>query len=300
MALLATREHAIVGVLPLVEVRSLLAGRMLISVPYGVYGGVLGEDAEAQEALLRHAVQMAQAVNARCVELRCERAVWGDVPVVDRYVTFRKRLPESRDDCLASLPRKARAAARAARDKHGLSVSIDDRHLPTVWRLYCRGMRRLASLNYPYRFFDEMIRLTPGRHSVLLVSYGGRSIGGLVTFTFNGTAMPYFVGVDARFLALNVYNYLYLTAMERAVEEGCHTFDFGRSRCDNAGSCAFKRNQGFEPEPLAYQIYTPPGRTEPNLTPSNPRFALARRLWPMMPVWVTRRLGAHLSRHVPG
>ena len=300
MALQARRGGRLVGVLPLVEVRSLLAGRMLVSVPYGIYGGVLGQDSEANDALLSHAAHMADGISARCVELRSQRAAWSGVPVVDRYVTFRKRLPESSAECLGALPRKARAAARAARDQHRLSVSFDDRQLPAVWRLYSCGMRRLASLNYPYRFFEELTRLAPGGHFVSLATYQGRPVGGLVTFTFNGVAMPYFVGVDPRFLKLNVYNYLYLTAMERAVEKGCHTFDFGRSRRDNAGGCAFKRNQGFEPETLEYQVYTPPGRTAPDLTPGNPRYTWARRLWPVMPLWLTRRLGARLSRHVPG
>lgn len=298
--LVARRGERIVGGLPLFEVRSLIGGTMLVSVPYGIYGGVVGDDEEANRALLNEAVAVAEGIGARCVELRSQKAVWEGVEVVDRYVTFRRSLPERSEGCLAALPRKARAAVRAARDKHKLALSVDDRHLPTVWRLYCRSMRRLGSLNYPYRFFVELVRRTPGRHFVSLVSHNDRPIGGLVTFLFNGEAMPYFVGVDHRYHRMNVYNFIYLTAMERAVAMGCHTFDFGRSRQDNVGACAFKKNQGFTPEPLEYQTFILDGRTAPNLTPSNPRFALARKVWPALPGFVTRPLGAWLSKHVPG
>ena len=46
----ATRGGTVVGVLPLMEVRSLLGGRMLVSVPYGNYGGVLAEDESVRRA----------------------------------------------------------------------------------------------------------------------------------------------------------------------------------------------------------------------------------------------------------
>ena len=57
----------------------------------------------------------------------------------------------------------------------------------------------------------------------------------------------------------------------------------------------FKKNQGFSPQPLEYQHYVPPGATAPDLRPTNPRFALARRIWRHLPLPVTQRLGAWLA-----
>ncbi len=298
--LLAKRDRKVVGVLPLFEIRSLLGGTMLVSVPYAIYGGVVGPDDDINRKLLDEAAAIADRIGANCLELRSEHAAWPDLPTIDRYATFRKALPEAREDCLAALPRKARAAARAARDKHGLSVSVGDRHLPTMWRLYCSTMRRLGSLNYPYAFFDELVARTPGQHVVSMVTHAGVPIAGLVTFMFQGVAMPYFVGVSPVARSLNAYNLIYLAAMEHALDQHCHTFDFGRSRLENVGACAFKKNQGFVATPLQYQTMTPPGRQAPSLTPSNPKFSLARRMWPALPMWITRPLGGWLSRHIPG
>jgi hypothetical protein len=88
--------------------------------------------------------------------------------------------------------------------------------------------------------------------------------------------------------------------MERGVEESYRAFDFGRTRRDNSGSYNFKRFQGFEPQPLEYQRYIAPGANAPDLSPDNPKFRLARRIWPRLPLCVTRSLGARLSRHIPG
>lgn len=298
--LMAKRGDCLAAVLPLFEINSLLGGRMMVSVPYAVYGGPVGDDGEAVAMLLDEAKAIADRTGARCVELRSRRAVWPDIPTVDHYVTYRKPLPSKSEDCLNALPRKARAAARMARERYKLTVSFGPRQVREVWRLYCRGMRRIASLNYPLQFFIELVERTGDNCVVSLIRHQRRPIGGLVTFLYNGVAMPYFVGADASCHRLNVNNFIYLTAMEHAVEMGCHTFDFGRSRRSNRGSCDFKRHQGFEPETLEYQVYSSPGVDPPNLTPSNPRFAAARWIWPALPALVTRPLGAWLTKHVPG
>ena len=296
----ATRAGDIVAGVPLCIVRSLLGGTMVVSVPYAVYGGVLGESDEALDAVFRAARSVALDVDAHVLELRSETARFDDAATHDRYVTYRRALPDDPGACLGMLPRKARAAVRAARDKHRLDVSHSDLHLPQVWRMYCRNMSRLASLSYPYRFFEELIARTAGEHLVSVVSYKGRPVAGLVTFLFEGTAMPYFVGADERFKHVSAYNFVYFAVMEQAVSLGCRVFDFGRSRRDNSGSCAFKRNQGFEPVSLHYQTLNLDGRRAANLTPSNPRFALARRVWPRLPMALTCPLSGWLSRHIPG
>ena len=298
--LTARRGAQVVGVLPLARVRSLIAGTMLVSVPYAIYGGVVAEEPEAATALLEAARDEARRVKARCIDLRSERAAFTDLPRIDRYVTFKRELPDRPEDVLAWLPRKARAAARNARKKFGLTVRFDDDQLPQAWRLYSRSMRRLASLNYPYRFFEELVARSPSGHLVSMVYDGSRPVAGLVSFIFGDTVLPYFVGSTEDANRLSAFNLIYQTLAERAVELDLRVFDFGRSRIDNTGCCDFKRFQGFEPTPLEYQCDTQPGHKPPDLTPSNPRFSLARRIWPKLPLPVTARLGAWLAKHVPG
>ncbi len=298
--LIAEREDRIEGVLPLYLVRSVLAGSMLVSVPYAVYGGILAENEEATRALFDAAIELGRRERVKMIDLRSVEAALADVPVIDRYVTFRRELPAKPEQVLEWLPRKTRAAARKGREKFGLTVSYDDSNLRTVWDLYCLSMRRLGSLNYPYSFFEALVANTPDRHTVSLVSHEGRPAAGLVTFYHGDTAMPYFSGCDKRFDAVCANNFLYLTIMEHAVQRGCRVFDFGRSRKDNEGSANFKRFHGFEPRDLAYQQVLVCGERLPDLTPSNAKFQMARRLWQRLPLFATRRLGAWLSRSIPG
>ncbi|MBI4579399.1 MAG: FemAB family PEP-CTERM system-associated protein [Planctomycetes bacterium] len=307
-SLAAWRDGRTVGVLPLMRIASRLAGTLLVSVPYGVYGGALSDDDEAADALLERAKRLADRTRVQWLDIRSIEPQWPELPVLSRYVTFRKQLPDDPARVLADLPRKARAAARQARERYGLEVSFDDEELATIWSLYSASMRRLASPNYPAAFFEALVRRTapasrgtegPG-HLVQIVRHQGRPIAGLLSFTYRGTMLPYFAGGDERFEKYHPNHFMYLTAMEKGVELGCREFDFGRSRIDNQGAYDFKRFQGFEPTPLHYQYYVPRGGRDPDLHPDNPKLALARRVWPRLPLAVTRPLGAWLAKSIPG
>lgn len=288
------------GVLPLFKVHSLLAGDILVSVPYGVYGGIVADDPQAATALLDAAEKLAVRSGARYVELRSMTPLCPDWPVVRRYATFRKALPERAGDVLATLPRKARAECRKARQS-GLAVRFGDEQLAVVWNLYAQSMRRLGSPNLPRRFFEAVLAATPEAHLVSAIYHQGRAVAGLVSLIHRDTVLPYYSGyIPAAAAGLGVNNYLYLTLMEEAVGRGLRCFDFGRTRLDNTGPLAFKKNQGFDPLPLNYQFWMPDGGPVPNLTPSNRRYHVAQRVWRRLPLMITRPLGEWLSSSIPG
>jgi len=298
--LMARQGGRVVGVLPLAEVRSVLAGRLLVSVPYGTYGGILGDDVASRRALFRAAESLAGRIGASSLQLRSIHAAIPRLPVQHTHATFRKPLPLAASDVLAAFPRKARAAARRAASRADLSVEFDGAHLATLWRLYARSMRRLASPNYPYRFFDALARALPGRHVVQIVRSQGRPVAGLLTLLHGDTVMPYFMGMDERADIYGLSHYLYLRSMTWGVEHGYRTYDFGRTRVDNSGPFNFKRFCGFEPTLLEYQTLVMPGKAAPDLSPGSQRWATARRVWKTLPLSLTRPLGGWLSRSIPG
>lgn len=298
--LMAMRDGDPSGILPLFFVRSRLAGRMLVSVPYGVGGGILATNDDAVSALASAAQSLAEQRNCRVIDLRSAHASIDGWTRVDTHAGFARALPDRIEDVLEWLPRKARAAARNARDKYHLTVSYDDQHLAAVWRLYSISMRRLGSITYPYRFFQRLIQYTPNGHWVALVHREGRPIAGLVTFLHRDRVMPYFFGSTAEARACSAANFIYFSVMQRGVAAGYRVFDFGRSRCGNSGSYDFKRFNGFEPIPLGYQCYVPSGETPPSLSPSAARYRLARRIWKHLPLTITQFASARLAAHIPG
>lgn len=295
--LAAWRDGQLAGVLPLFEVKSAFVGRVLVSVPYATYGGILAQSQEASQALLDAAREQADQNKARYVELRHREANSLDLPEVDRYDTFRKQLPQQAEDILPSLPRKTRAAARKGLEE--LTVEFGPSLLETIHGLYASTLRRLGSPAYRLEFFRQLQQAYGDDCLCLVVKDGPEPVAGVISFIFRDEIVPYFSGSTAGGMRKNANNVMYLSLMEHAVRKGLRWFDFNRTRRDNRGPHDFKRFHGFEPSPLHYQYVLGQGGALPNLSPSNPKYALAGRVWRQLPLWLTTRAGGCITKWIP-
>ena len=115
--LLAERDGAITGVLPLVHMRSRLFGDALVSNPFCVYGGPLAADAESADALTGAAGEMMRGTGGPTLEFRFQNVL---EPLRDGwagradglYVTFRRPIVADAEANLKAIPRKQRAVVR--------------------------------------------------------------------------------------------------------------------------------------------------------------------------------------------
>jgi hypothetical protein len=93
-------------------------------------------------------------------------------------------------------------------------------------------------------------------------------------------------------------NLLYWEAIRLALGQGCTSFDFGRST-PNEGTFNFKKQWGAQPVQLHWQYLLASGEALPELSPKNPKFELAIRIWQKLPVALTRIAGPHIVRCIP-
>jgi len=292
--LVAERGGAIAGVLPLAEVRSMLFGHSLASLPFAVYGGPVADDATAQQALIDAAVERAKACGAAHLELRNLTARCPDWPRQDLYVTFRKTISSDPDENMLAIPRKQRAMVRKG-IKNGLSSAIDD-SVDRFFRLYADNMHRHGTPPFPRAYF-ERLRAEFGKDCELLtvVDAKRQPVSGVISFYFRDEVLPYYAGdtVAARDLAANDFKYWEL--MRRAGERGVRIFDYGRSKRDS-GSYDFKKNWGFEPAPLAYEFHLIKRQSVPQNNPANPKYRTFIALWRRLPIGVANAIGPHIVR----
>ncbi|MDY7009781.1 MAG: FemAB family XrtA/PEP-CTERM system-associated protein [Planctomycetota bacterium] len=297
MHLTAWSAGRLVGVLPLFMVKSIFVGRVLVSIPYATYGGILADSDEAAKAILIAADELAGQTGAEYVELRHRDANKLGLPEIERYDTFRKTLPERPEDVLPSLPKKTRAAAR--KGLKALTVKTGPELLDPVYDLYSFTMRRLGSPNFKRRFFHELQDGYSEDCVCLVVKDGGEAVAGVISYVFRGEIVPYFSGSLPEGMHKNANNVMYLKLMEYAIERGLRRFDFNRTRRDNRGPHAFKRYHGFEPSALHYQVSLNKAKDLPNLSPSNRKYALAGRVWRKLPLWFTRSAGGRITKWIP-
>jgi FemAB-related protein (PEP-CTERM system-associated) len=293
--LLAEREAAVVGVLPLARMRSFFFGDTLVSLPFCVYGGVAATDPAAVPALHRAARELAERLQVDHLELRNRVSREPAWPRQDLYVAFRREILPDVEANMLAIPRKQRAMVRKGM-KHGLRSEIDG-SVARFFGLYADNMRRHGTPPQPRRYFEALQRVF-GRGAVeilTVIDAGGAPVSSVVTFYFRDEVLPYYAGdaVVSRDLAANDFKYWEL--MRRACERGFRVFDYGRSK-RGTGSFDFKKNWGFEPAPLAYEYALRRGDRIPEVNPLNPKYRAFIALWRRLPLPIANRLGPLLAR----
>jgi FemAB-related protein (PEP-CTERM system-associated) len=277
--------------------RGLLGGRGLVSVPYGVYGGLCASSADARTALLDAARELAVRVGASYVELRHRAGHEVDLPTKQRYVTFSREISASEEENLHAIPRKQRRMTRQG-EKHGLRHELGLQHLDGFYDIYAHSVHQLGSPVFPRRLFRAIVREFGKDCELLTVWKDGGMCAGVFTLYYEDQALPYYGGALREALPYAANDFMYWRLMCHVASAGYRVFDFGRSR-EGTGPYHFKRHWGFEPRPLPYQYLLLDGSSMPDLSPSNPRMRMAVAVWKRLPLAVTRILGPALTRYLP-
>jgi FemAB-related protein (PEP-CTERM system-associated) len=294
--LLAERGADIVGVLPLAEVKSFFFGHALVSLPFCAHAGAAASEPAARTALHAAAQDMARTLGVEHLELRNPAPREPHWPRQDLYASFRKPLLPAAEANLLAIPRKQRAMVRKG-IKCGLASSLDA-GVDRFFALYADNVHRHGTPPLPKRYF-EALRETFGADAEVLTVTGasGEPVSSVLSFYFKDEVLPYYAGdvVAARELAANDFKYWEL--MRRACERGVRIFDFGRSK-RGTGPYDFKRNWGFEPEPLAYEFQLYRRASIPENNPLNPKYRALIALWRRLPIRVANALGPHLVKNL--
>ncbi len=293
--LVAQRAGCIVGVLPLAEVKSRLFGHALTSLPFCVYGGPVGDD-EAVAMLEAEAERIARALGVLHLEYRNLKPRHEDWPRQDLYVTFRKPILPDVEANMLAIPRKQRAMVRKG-IKNGLQTCWDEDE-GRFFALYADNVHRHGTPALPRRFFHTLLETFGDDCRVLTVTdRDGKLLSSVLSFYFRGEVLPYYAGDDyaARSLAANDYKYWAL--MKDACERGYRLFDYGRSKI-GTGPYSFKKNWGFEPQPLSYEYRLYKRDSVPQNNPMNPKYRAFIAMWRRLPLPVANALGPYIVRNL--
>jgi FemAB-related protein (PEP-CTERM system-associated) len=293
----AEEAGKITGVLPLAHVKSLLFGNALIALPFAVYGGVATSNARSNSQTLEEEAQkLAQKLGVDHLEFRNVNPRHTDWPTQDLYVTFRKEILPDVEANMLAIPRKQRAMVRKG-IKNGL-ISTVDRNADRFFKVFADNVHRHGTPAMPKRYFDTLLQVFGDDCEVLTVTGpDGQLLSSVLSFYFRDEVLPYYAGDDesARHLAANDFKYWEL--MRRACERGVKLFDYGRSK-EGTGPYAFKKNWGFEPQPLHYEYCLYKRDSIPQNNPNNPKYKLFIAAWRRMPIGLANWLGPHIVRNL--
>lgn len=295
--LLAEDDGQIVGILPLVEIRSFLFGHALISNGYSVCGGPIANDQKVRSALTQEAIARFKESGADYLEYRCpttQEENWATKS--DLYAGFSWVIEEDEEANLKQIPRKQRAVLRKAL-KHNLTVKFEE-SIETLYPLYALSVRNLGTPVFSKKYFENLNQVF-GDDCRIVSVYGadGQPLSSVMNFYFKDQVLPFYTGAHPLARRLGASDVQYWHTMRHAVENGFKVFDFGRSKV-GTGPYKFKKNWGFEPHPLTHQFYLKEGGEMPNVNPTNPKYRLFIEVWKRLPLPIANVIGPWVVRGI--
>jgi FemAB-related protein (PEP-CTERM system-associated) len=299
LALAAERHGELAAFVPLNAIHSPLFGRMLVSSGFAVGGGVLANNQSAADAIFAGLEELAQRHSLPTIELRGAilpegRAGW----TIRRnsHCGFVRALAAGDEAELLAIPRKQRAEVRKGlTEDFVVEIGRGAADRAVHYAVYAESVRNLGTPVFPRRLFDEVLDAFADDADILTVSHGGRPVASVLSLYHAGAVMPYWGGGVHAARRLRANDRMYYELMLHARRRGCERFDFGRSKTAS-GAYDFKRNWGFEPEPLSYAVWTAPGSEQRDADPTSARHAARIALWKRLPLPLANRLGPWIAR----
>ena len=290
-------DGALLGILPLHLVHSALFGRALVSSGFAVDGGIISANDQAIQLLADEAWRFAERHSFSTVELRggaLPDDQWQHSDGV--YAGFVAALADDDESQLLAIPRKQRAEVRKGLN-NDLTVRIGTAAQDRAdhYAVYAESVRNLGTPVFPKVLFDEVLDGFGEDADILTVLHEGRPVASVLSLYHRAAVMPYWGGGtwDARRLRAN--DLMYYALMNHARERGCRSFDFGRSKF-GTGAFSFKKNWGFEPQPLRYATRTANGEAPRDVNPMSPKYRAQVALWQRLPLSIANRLGPMIAR----
>ena len=328
----AKQGSELVGVLPLQLVESRLFGRFLVSLPYVNTAGVVAESDSIAMALVGRAIELADALDVKHLELRHERAIEHPklIAGVTDKVHMRLPLPATSEELWDSIKAKVRNQIRKAQKTDGFSVAWGGEELlPEFYDIFCRNMRDLGTPPFSRRLFAEILRAFPNRSTwragcrqapnmvddaecpganalrlaesaaaeLCVVRLNGRAVASGLLVHGPGTTQVPSASSLREFNSTNANMLLYWSLLTRSIERGQREFDFGRSTRDG-GTYKFKAQWGAVEHPAVWQHYVRRGQAS-DMRPTSGKFQKAIQIWQRLPVWLTKLIGPGIVRGIP-
>jgi FemAB-related protein (PEP-CTERM system-associated) len=292
-----TAAGIIEGVVPAHAVGSPLFGRALVSSGFAVGGGILANSQAVAERLAEAFWDLAIQQKCPSVELRGGALPEnGWIIKGDAHANFARPLTANDEAELLAIPRKQRAEVRKGLDK-GLVIETGNgpRDLDWHYRVYSESVRNLGTPVFPKALMAQVLKAFGDDADILTVLSDGKPVASVLSLYHKGAVMPYWGGGLHKARALRANDIMYYALMNHARARGCTAFDFGRSKV-GSGAYAFKKNWGFEPQPLSYAVRTADGEEPRDVNPNSPKYKAKIAMWQKLPLPIANLIGPWIAK----
>ncbi len=287
----------IIGILPLVRLKSRLFGDFMVSMPYFNSGGAIANSLSIEQKLMQAANMHAQNLGVNHIEYRDDIAR-DNLPVRTEKVNMILSLPATHNDLWLTFTSKLRSQIKRSQ-REDAQVSFGGVEcLDDFYTVFSQNMRDLGTPVYGKSFFRKILQTFPQHSKIVIIGMGKRPVAAAFLLGYkDALEIPWASTIrEVNHLSMNML--LYWEVLKFAIESQYQYFDFGRSS-KNAGTFRFKQQWGAKPKQLYWHYWLPENSGLPELNPANPKYKLFINLWKRLPLNITKLVGPYIVKNLP-
>jgi CelD/BcsL family acetyltransferase involved in cellulose biosynthesis len=299
VCLAATEANSVVGVLPLMEVRSWLTGNRAVCLPFSDSCAVVVRDEPALRALLHCSEELRKARGWKYVEIRDAVASIG-FRTTARYKRHCTPLGGDPEALFRTFKKTQVQQSILKAEKLGVVVErrTDSEALRALIHLNALTRRRHGVPPQPDSFFLNIGRrmLEAGLGFIGTATLDGRILTAALFLHWKNAIVYKYSASDERARSVQASHAVIWDAMRWGCEHGFTLLDLGRSDLTNEGLLQFKRGWGSQESDL---IYVRLGASTNDRTSDSPR--TLERLRPVIsriPLPILKLIGRRVYAHI--
>lgn len=292
----------VIGMVPVMEVRSLWTGRRGVCLPFSDECSPLLANGASISALLETIREFGFTRRWGYLEVRGHAEGASSARQIDQFVTHNLALEVTEEAQMRKLRDSTRRnIQRAVRE------GVEIQHLQSLdaidafYALHCRTRRRHGLPPQPLRFFHLIHKhlIDPGLGFVSLARLATKWIAGSVFLQFGSHAIYKFGASDPQFQHLRANNLVMWQGICRLQKTNASRLSLGRSDRDDKGLLQFKRGWGGEEIDLPYyRIGILEESIKTKARDASPGGGLSHQIMRRLPIPVLRAMGGLLYRHI--
>ncbi len=295
------KQHAIVGILPLIQLKSRLFGNQLVSMPFFQRGGAVADNPQIEQKLIQVAARYAQKLHVDHIELRDDISHENyskPLPVQTHKVNMILSLPDTKQALWETFSAKLRSQIRRAQ-RETTQVLIGRKELlDEFYRVYSHNMRDLGSPVQGKPFIANILSTFPENSWLVIIRYQQRPVAAAFLLGSGDTLEIPLASTLRSVNPLSINMLLYREVLNFAISKKFKQFDFGRSS-KNGGTYRFKQQWGAQPKQLYWHYYLGKSNKPPSLNTANPKYALLINIWKHLPLTLSNWLGPIIVKNIP-
>jgi len=260
----AMEEGKIVGVLPVVFIQSKMFGRILSSMPFLNFGGVLGDNGEVENSLIQESRKLLNANSADYFEFRHTHKVASLNHTQEHKVSMVVELQSDTEILWNGFHTKHRTDVRKALKQDFSIKKGSSELLKDFYQLISRGWRDLGTPLYDFPFFERIFKFLAENVEIYVVYSDDKPVATAFNGLLNDTVEGMWTYSLPEYRNQNLNYFLYWEMIRQSGIRGYKYFHLGRSTKDS-GAVFFKKKWNAAPQQLYWQYLLPENAEPPQL-----------------------------------